>query len=122
MRYLLFVLIFISHGVWADEEGFELSEVAQRNFGVKTQKLEGSGPWPVSSTAVVRSNEEVNLYRFRDGRFFRVDFEIVSQSPEQLKVLSQDLQAGDAVVLQGIGFLRIAEIAASGGVEHGHSH
>jgi hypothetical protein len=103
-------------------DGFKLSSEALKNFELKVQKLQGYGPWPVSKRSVLHSGEETNLYRLRDGFFKRIDFQVVKKSNDQLFVASKDLRDGDEVVVSGLGFLRIAELAAFGGVSESHSH
>jgi hypothetical protein len=105
-----------------EHDGFKLSSEALKNFELKMQKLQGHGPWPISKGSVVRSGEETNLYRLRDGFFKRIDFQIVKRSNDQLFVVSKDLREGDEIAVSGLGFLRIAELAAFGGVSESHSH
>lgn len=106
----------------SEKKGFKLSPEALKNFDLKMQKLSGDGPWTVSKSARVLSGEEVNLYRVRAGFFKRIDFEVIKKTETHLTVDSDDLRENDEIVLQGMGFLRIAELAAFGGVADGHSH
>jgi hypothetical protein len=39
-----------------------------------------------------------------------------------MTVQSSSLSAGDEVIVTGVGFVRIAELAAFGAVSEGHSH
>ena len=52
----------------------------------------------------------------------RIDFKTIDKTKDTWKVSSRDLATGDKIVVDGIGFLRIAEIAASGGLSDSHSH
>ncbi|MBX3040297.1 MAG: hypothetical protein KF789_06270 [Bdellovibrionaceae bacterium] len=109
----------------ADEHiGFKLSPEAHRNFEIQTQRLGPGASWRIPVTAVLRSGEESNLYRFRDGFFKRIDFKSDLKPDRERKILvtSSDLRSEDEIVLMGLGFLRIAELAAFGGVADGHSH
>jgi hypothetical protein len=107
----------------ADEhKGFKLSPEALKNFEIKTVKLQKASPWTLPSIVVVRSGEEVNLFRLRDGFFKRIDFTQVRKLGAQLVVSSPDLQTGDEIVTSGLGLLRIAELSAFGGLAEGHSH
>lgn len=107
----------------ADEHtGIKLSLEATKTFELKTEKLTGSGPWRLPKAALVLAGEERNLYRFRDGFYKRVDFTSVQESSEGMTINSKDLKAGDEIVVKGLGFLRIAELAAFGGAPEGHSH
>lgn len=105
-----------------EEKGFKLSPEALKNFELKSVRLSDEGPWTLPKTALVHSGEETNLFRGRDGFFKRIDFQTLKHSDTQLTLRSRDLRQGDEVVIAGAGFLRIAEIAATGGVSHGHSH
>ncbi len=107
----------------ADEAlGFKLSREAVKNFDLKFNRLSGQGPWTILNSARVTSGEEVNLYRLRDGYFKRIDFAVLKAGSATFLIRSQDLREGDEIVFSGVGFLRIAELAAFGGVADGHSH
>lgn len=106
----------------SERSGFKLSAEALKNFELKFQKLSGDGPWNIPRLAVVHSGEEVNLFRVRSGFFKRIDFENKKKTEQGFIVDSDDLREGDEIVISGLGFLRIAELAATGGVAHGHSH
>jgi len=105
-----------------EKEGFRLSPEATKNFSLKTQTLLGKGPWTLPLSAVLYSGEEVNLYRLREGHVKRIDFKIQRKNKESLVVSSSDLSAGDQVAIDGVGFLRIAELAATGQTPDGHAH
>ncbi len=106
----------------ADEhKGFKLSPEALKNFEIKTMKLGKVSPWTIPTTVVVRSGNEVNLFRVRDGLFKRIDFNLVRKNGSQLVISSPDLQGGDEIVTTGLGLLRIAELSAFGGLAEGHS-
>ncbi len=107
---------------FSERNGFKLSAEALKNFDLKFMKLSGDGPWVINKSALVHSGEETNLFRRRNGFFKRIDFQITKTSGNELTVDSDDLREGDEVITFGLGFLRIAELAASGGVAHGHSH
>lgn len=104
------------------EKGIKLSPEAYRNFEIRTFKLTGAGPWDIPASARFFSGEEINLYRLRDGHFKRVDFKLVRHSRERLTITSHDLTARDEIAVQGVGFLRMAELIALGGAPEGHSH
>lgn len=107
----------------ADEKkGIRLSEVAARNLGIKTQLLSGKGPWSLPVSARFESAEERNLFRLRNGFYRRVDYSQISKTDSLIVVKSSDLKEGDSIVVQGVGYLRIAEITAFGGAPEGHSH
>lgn len=107
---------------FSERSGFKLSPEALKNFDLKYIKLNGDGPWALPKSSIVHSGEETNLFRKRNGFFKRIDFQTIKNSGNQITVDSDDLREGDEVVVLGLGFLRIAELAATGGVAHGHSH
>ena len=76
----------------------------------------------IPKEAVVTAGLEVNLYRYRDGFYKRIDFEELKRLGNKIQIRSKDLKSGDEIALTGLGFLRIAEIAAFGGAPEGHSH
>jgi hypothetical protein len=139
MNYLkmMTVLLFLSvsfSSVFASEDhhdeeqeheennGIQLSAEAIKNFDLKSLVLTSSGPWDIPNSAVLNSLEEVNVYRLRNGFYKRIDFKLISKAGTSIKIRSDDLIKGDAIVIQGVGFLRTAEITASGGAPEGHSH
>ena len=104
-----------------ENEGFKLSPEALKNFDLKYASVTGAVV-QIPSSARVTTGEEVNLYRARDGFFKRIDFQVVKAGSQTISVKSEDLRQGDQVVIQGHGFLRIAELAAFGGVADSHGH
>lgn len=106
----------------SEEEGFQISPEAEKNFDVKKVQVPASAQFEIPKTAIVTAGTEVNLYRYRDSHYKRVDFIFVSKSDKKAVIKSKDLKAGDQIVVEGTGLLRIAEIAAFGGAPEGHSH
>lgn len=105
-----------------EEKGFSLSEEAKKTFSIQTQKLNGPGPWSLPQSALLFMGEEKNVYRLRDGFFKRVDIESIKKDKDnKITVKSESLKIGDSVVVQGVGFIRIAEVDATS-VESGHGH
>lgn len=76
----------------------------------------------VPKSSIVKVGEEINLYRYRDGFYKRIDFQIIKKNGNQIHIKSPDLKPGDQIVVQGMGFIRVAEIAALGGAVTGHAH
>ena len=107
----------------ADEsQGFKLSQEAFKNFGIQLKKAEPGVPMTLPKTSIFFGLQEKNLYRYRGGFFKRIDFKTLSKTKTEMTVSSDDLQSGDQIATEGLGFLRIAELAAFGGVAEGHSH
>ncbi|AUN98422.1 hypothetical protein DOM21_09060 [Bacteriovorax stolpii] len=109
------------HGEGTSENGFKLNEKSTKKFGIQTVTLK-AGVVEVPREAIFKGLNEVNVYRFRDGFYKRIDFKTLENNKDVLKISSSDLKSGDQIVIQGVGFLRIAEIAASGGISDSHSH
>jgi hypothetical protein len=107
---------------FSEEQGFKLSPEAVKNFELKSLKLSKGSTWQVPASAVLNSGEEVNIFRIRNGYYKRVDFIVDKKTPQDLTIRSKDLKEGDEIAIQGIGFLRTAEIVATGGAPEGHSH
>lgn len=102
-------------------DGFKLTAKAIKNFELTYVDYKTPGT-TISSKAIFRSLSEVNIYRLRAGLYKRIDFKTLEKNKDTWKVSSPDLMPGDQIVVSGIGFLRIAEIAASGGLSDSHSH
>jgi replication fork clamp-binding protein CrfC len=102
-------------------DGFKLNDTSIKNFELTYVDYKTPGT-SISSKAIFRSLSEVNIYRVRAGLFKRIDFKTLEKNKDIWKVSSPDLVSGDKIVVSGIGFLRIAEIAASGGLSDSHSH
>lgn len=131
LKILFFSLCMLSLGAFAEDhgheqekehnDGFKLSATAIKNFELSyvDYKLRGT---TISTKAILKSLSEMNIYRLRGGLYKRIDFKTLEKSKDTMKVHSPDLLSGDKIVVSGIGFLRIAEIAASGGLSDSHSH
>ncbi len=113
-----------SKGILAasENEGIQLSPEAEKNFEIQKFKVIANSAFEIPNEAVVTAGLEVNLYRYRAGFYKRVDFEQISRSGNKIQIRSKDLKSGDEIAITGLGFLRIAEIAAFGGAPEGHSH
>jgi hypothetical protein len=103
------------------DKGIQLSPEAEKHFEVKKLKVV-STVIELPKTAIVRAGLEVNVFRFREGFYKRIDFVQLKKSSTTITLQSKDLKAGDEIAITGLGFLRTAEIAAFGGAPEGHSH
>lgn len=106
----------------SEKDGFQISPEAEKNFEIKKTVVSNVSQIELPKSAVVTAGMEVNLYRSRQGHYKRVDFVYISRNANKIIVTSKDLKSGDEIVVQGMGLLRIAEIAAFGGAPEGHSH
>lgn len=104
------------------KDGIQLSPEAEKNFGIQRVKVSKGEQIELQKTAIVTVGIEINLFRYRHGFYRRIDFDLVQRNGSKAIVRSKELKAGDEVVVQGVGFLRIVEIAAFGGAPEGHSH
>lgn len=104
------------------EDGIKLSPQAAKNFEIVTMKIQNLNSINLSKKAIVTAGEEVNIFRLRDGFYKRIDFITLKKESGKIVIKSKDLKLSDEIVVQGTGFLRIAEIAAFGGAPEGHSH
>lgn len=105
-----------------EKDGFKLSSEAIKNFGIATLDVGAAKTFQIPRSAIFKGLEEKNLYRVRDSFYKRIDFKILSSTSSGFMVESVDLRSGDKIVVEGLGFLRIAELAAFGGVSDSHSH
>lgn len=112
------------------EKGFKLSDKALKTFDLKLVQLPAGPRWKIPATSVVASGDDLGVFRLREGFFKRVSFQKMnqpsqnpaSQREREVVLESRELRAGDSVVISNTGFLRVVELAASGGVATGHSH
>lgn len=106
----------------SEDEGIKLSPEAEKNFEIQKFKITAASSFEIPKDAVVTAGLEVNLYRYRAGFYKRIDFDQLSRSGNKISIRSKDLKSGDEIAITGLGFIRIAEIAAFGGAPEGHSH
>ncbi len=105
-----------------EEDGFMLSDEAKKNFEIRTVSVDAAGTVLLEEKNIVKSGIERNVFRLRNGNFKRIDFVLVGRGEGKMRIKSKDLKMGDEVVIEGLGFLRTSEIAATGGAPEGHSH
>lgn len=105
----------------SQSEGFKLSPEAEKNFGLSRTKV-SSESIELPKSAIVTSVAEINVFRYRNGFYKRVEFSEMNRSQDKVRIRSKEIRPGDEIVIKGLGFLRIAEIAAFGGAPEGHSH
>lgn len=106
----------------SEEDGIKLSSEAENNFEIKRAKVLLTNVLEIPRTAIITAGTEVNIYRYRNGFYKRIDFETLQKANGRISIRSKELKIGDEIVISGLGFLRIAEIAAFGGAPEGHSH
>ena len=104
-----------------NSDGFKLNIASTKTFEINFLKFTSQNIL-VPESAIYKGLNEVNVYRFRAGLYKRIDFKIISKTKSDHLISSVDLSDGDQIVISGVGFLRMAEIAASGGLSDSHSH
>lgn len=105
----------------SESKGFKLSPEAIKNFNLKYISVEATS-LKLPAEAILHAKEEKSIYRLRDGFLKRVDFKVITRSRTEYSIESKELKSGDQVLVRGLGFVRMAEIAAFGGAPEGHSH
>ena len=104
----------------SETDGIKLSGEAEKNFGIDRIKVSSSEVIELPRSAIVRAVAEVNVFRYRNGFYKRIDFLLLNRSEDKIRISSKELKTGDEIVTRGLGFLRVAEIAAFGGAPEGH--
>lgn len=103
-----------------EKDGIKLSPEAEIKFEIQRIKV-SSTLIEIPKAAIVTAGIEKNIYRYRNGFYRRIDFEVKKKNGEKIVILSEDLKINDEIVTVGISFIRLAELAAFDGAE-GHSH
>ncbi len=91
------------------EDGLQLSERAIKSAGIQTQRVSG-GLLSVPRSAVVEFQDFTAVYRFRDGRFKAIEFDVVSKTSDRVSFTSGEFRSGDEIVTQGAAFLRATDM------------
>ncbi len=102
------------------DKSFKLSPEATRTLGVESLPF-ASKAVIVPRSALVSTLQESQVFRLRDGYIKAIPFSAASHGEQKVSIQSPELKSGDAVVVSGVGFLRI--IAAQlGTAEAGDEH
>ncbi|MES3039474.1 MAG: hypothetical protein V4736_16315 [Bdellovibrionota bacterium] len=101
------------------EDGFKLAPEAIKTIGIVEQKVTGSN-LTLPSKAVVKIKYSKSVFRVRNGWYKRVPVVVESKQQKSWTVSSDELQIGDLVVVEGSGYLRVAEILLVEGASHSH--
>jgi len=109
--------------IHADEhDGFVLRPSAEQNFAIKKTALKAGPNWTIPRHALIYSGLETQVFRQRENHWKSVDVEINRKTGKNVEIRSKDLQAGDQLAVDGIGFLKIIEQSVFGPVADGHGH
>lgn len=107
------------------DKAFKLAPEAKQTFGIKTIPFT-SGTVTLPNRAIVHALKESQIFRLRGEYLKTVHFKALKQTDQSTTLESRELQSGDQIVIEGVGFLRI--IAAQVGEEDeesgegGHQH
>lgn len=111
--FSLFLFAHVSQAVPAGTKGkdghFKVSEKSLNHLGVKFSLLSGSAPWTISKSALVRIKLTQGVYRRFEGELTYVIVKVVQEKNDEVKMHSEDLEAGDEVAITGAKYLRMAE-------------
>lgn len=101
------------------EAGFKLSPEAFRTMEIQTKEFSG-GQMKIPLKAIVSIRDEKTIYRLRDGWFKRVKVQILQTNGGSAEISSHSFKDGDQIVVEGVGFVRVAEIYSEEGASHSH--
>jgi len=99
------------------KHGFKLSADAMKTIA---PTLATYTPGSIPCAAVVSVKDGKYAFRSRDGWFKKVTIEVITKSNGTCTIRSNDLQAGDQIVMAQTGFLRVAEVLLEEGASHSH--
>lgn len=104
------------------ERGFKIGAEAARRLRLAFAPVTEAGRANVPVGAIVWTLEERGIYRQRDGFIKRVEIDgRPMEAAGRVNVASRDLRAGDEVLVQGAGFVRMIESGfGKGEAEEGH--
>lgn len=100
-------------------DGFTLAPEAAQSFTIKTVDYTG-GSLTLPKASIVNVKEDVSIFRLRDNQYKRIPVRVLKKGDKETVIESSELKSSDKVVTQGAAFLRIAEVAATGGISHSH--
>lgn len=103
------------------ENGFKLSSEATKSFELKVQNISShTSEYPRATLVEVKS--EQFIYRLRDGWIKKTAVKVIKKNKDTVILEISLIKAGDKVIVEGTGFVRVSELVAEEGVSHGHSH
>lgn len=102
--------------------GFQLSAKALKTLGIAWFPSAASNAQEIPASALVYFQEHVGVYRLRDNWFHLIPVKILKSTATQARIDSNELRSGDAVVSQGVGFLRVTEMSLFSASRAAHVH
>jgi hypothetical protein len=104
-----------------EQRGFKLSEEAIKTLGIRLKNVNG-GVFYIGKKTLVTSRMIKGIYRFREGFFKLLKAEILKERKGGYLVKVEGMNAGDQIVVSGVGVLRVADVYSTDKAEYGHSH
>lgn len=105
------------------KDGIQLSAKAVQTLKLAHAPVQSSGGnFKVPFKSAVFFQDEVGVYRFKDGWYKLIEVELVSKNSTEVVVKTSELKSGDQIVTSGVPLLRAAELEAWGGSGDGHGH
>ncbi len=104
------------------KDGLKLSDKAIKTLELQYWSITSTQTHEIPSKAMVYFKDEAGVYRLRNGWFKLVETKPIRKSDTKVTLSTPELQAGDQIVINGVGLLRIAELEAWGGSGDGHGH
>jgi hypothetical protein len=95
-----------------------------QRIGFKTQPVRGGSPMTLPVGALVRYREVRAVYRLRDGWIARIEGQAQTEG-QTIRFAPKDIRAlvtGDAIVIEDVPTVRLAELDAFSAGEEGHGH
>ena len=97
------------------ERGFRLSKKAVETLELKSAGITTSKTVKIPTSALVYFQDKVGVYRLRDRWYKLIPGTLSEKSQKSSIFQSSDLTAGDQIVTEGVGLLRVADMDAFGG-------
>ena len=101
----------------SQEQGMRLNETALKNIEVITVKVSGGPKFNVPADALVHFQDQVGVYRLREGWFKLIKIQIYQKSKADLVIFSNEIKTGDEIAIHGADLLRVSELDAFEGGE-----
>lgn len=99
------------------EQGMKISDIGLRNIEVTLGKVPGSSSFNIPLTGLVYFQDNIGVYRLREGWFKLVKIKLKSKNADHALIESEDLSVGDQFAIHGADLLRVAELDAFGSGE-----
>ncbi|MDD4555874.1 MAG: hypothetical protein PHE89_00910 [Alphaproteobacteria bacterium] len=110
------------HDEHDEHEELVLSAKVIQNYGIEIDILEKNTPFVLPREAFVNAQGDYFLYKQEaENVFEQVEIHLIKKTNSEMFFTSDDLSAGEKVVIKGAKFLRVILLDKEGG-EVGHAH